>query len=1005
MADRFVSVIAPDGQEGEIPEAALDGALQAGFQLAGGGGPAPAAAAPQPERMVPVIAPDGQEGELPESQLERALNAGFKTPAQAAQERDYGDLGSQIAAGAEGVGQGVFLGAKTPVAALEALGATIGNRLFEQTDAGQERERIPYGAELDRAQRDVALREEYNPVTSGVGEGLGVVGATIATGGGSLGAQGAVRTGLTVASPTAALARGGAALAEQAMARIAPSALRGLARPAVGLLTQGAVEGAAYAAAKEVDDAIATGDYEGLAEKALSSAAKGAVLGAGTSLAGGAFFGAVERGVRATGRLVPAMRELAGESAYKAAVGRTSKKAIEAAERHGGAEAVGQTLLDEGIPLTASADEIHAAVSARADEVGQELATLRGEIDDLSGGKGMSRSKLWDRISRSVIAPLRASPINRDLGDRLANWLAPLKDKLTAHVSKPIAMSGPSRIGALRETLTSSKATLAELQAKLGSASPTELDAIEAVTKRLGEHGDQIAALEAKASKLSGAARSKVEAKLGKLREAMEDVTSPIEGRVADAVAARGELRALEERAASLKGASRKAIEAKVEAARAKLQTITGSVSGGARKAVAAKVEKLQTTIGEVEALLERDVAADTAARAGVRDANDRISFDQIHGLRRELDQRINWEQYAPDVALQARRDVRNAIEDFWIESADEVAQQAGQLGYAEKLRGLKTRYARLALARDQAEQAVITQLANRSTSLTDTIAGAAAGGAAGDPITGFLASQLHKYVRERGRGYVAVGLNRAANYLDRRLADQAMTAAAQTQQRLNQASLLKGLLSSAATPKAARAALTFEEVNQALAQYEPGSDEELELAQAAQHIAEDSPELAQALVAQRARQAAFIRSKSGPPPIQTPFGLRRLRDDVTNEKLARYIEAVRDPIAAAERLADGDVRPEDVEALEATAPKLLDELRRKAAITMSTADDPGYDARLRLGLALGIEADPSLAAENVAFYQQLAQTSPAAQSAPGRVSSFKTHGDALETKAQRVAQ
>lgn len=993
MAERFVPVVAPDGEAGEIPESQLEAALASGFQVA----QEPAAMQPS-EQFVQVVAPDGELGDIPLGQLERALASGFRTPDDVALEREYGDLGSQVVAGFEGVAKGLSLGARTPIAAVEALGATIGDRVFEAShpDAG----RVPYEQRFDEAQREVALRQEFNPVTSGAGEVVGVVAPALASGGLSL-------------APSGAVAGAGAALAGRVTARIAPSALRGLARPAAGLLTQGAVEGAAYAAAREVDDAVLLGDYEGLAERALGSGFEGLLYGALGSAAGGGLVAggraAVTGAARAAGRIVPSMRKLAGDSAYKAAVGRTSKTAIQAAERHGGAEAVGQTLLDEGIPLTGAADEIYAAVEARANEVGHELASLRNQVDELSGGKGMSKTALWDRVSRSVIAPLRANPINRDLGDQMARWLRPLKDTLTRHATKPVPLAGPSRVGALRESLAASKGALSELQTKLGAATPQELDAIEAATRTLYEQGDQIAALESRMEGLHGAARAGVERKLTRLRESFAELAEPLEGRVGDAIAARGEVRALEARLEGLRGAPRKALEAKLEQARTRLQGITGTVAGGARKSVQRKLGQVQTQVVEIEELLARDLAADEAQRAAVRAADDRITFERLHELRRAVDERIGWHRFAPDVALEARKNLRNTIEDFWIESAEDVAAKAGDLGYGERLRSLKQRYARLALARDQAEQSVITQLANRSTSLSDTIAGAAAGGAAGDPITGFLASQLHKLVRERGRGYVAVGLNRLANAIEGRLSDNVMTVAAQAQRRVNTASTLKGLLLGVDAPKAARTVLTFEQVDAALAAFEPGSDERNALEQLAAHVAEDSPELAAALRAQVDRVSAFILSKA-PPAVDTPFGRRVLRDVATNRKLARYIDAASNPVGALERLAAGEVLAEDVEALQKVAPALLEDLQRKADATLFSADEPSREKRARLAFALGFGMEPSQTGAGIAFYQQLAAAGSQAQQEqntrpPARATSFKTHGDAYETKAQRLAQ
>jgi hypothetical protein len=308
----------------------------------------------------------------------------------AVDEATYGD--SELRAGVEGAARGLTLGASDYV-----IGAIGG----------------------DEAKRDLAKRQQYNPVSAGIGEGVGIVGGALLTGG----AAGAL-------APAAQLARAGRAAEGLAGGLRAVQALEAggtLARAGAGAIrlgTQGALEGALYGAAKAVDD-----DYLHDHEITAERVALGAGLGALTGGAFGAGAGVLGTLGKAGIDSLPSLDRIMGDRAAKAVVGRTNKRAVEAMERLGGPEAFGQAMLDEGIVTARSTmDDIAAAASAKREEVGQTIRQLVGQIDD--SGVRPDTLEIARRIQDEVIDPLKSSPITREIGNNVEAKLSPTMAEL-----------------------------------------------------------------------------------------------------------------------------------------------------------------------------------------------------------------------------------------------------------------------------------------------------------------------------------------------------------------------------------------------------------------------------------------------------------------------------------------------------------------------------------------------------------------------------------------------
>lgn len=268
-------------------------------------------------------------------------------------EKKYGGLGGTVAAGAEGAARGLTLGLSDP-AAIAAARALGGEESAEKvrTHLREEKEAHPYlstGAEIAGAAAPVLL--------SG-GAGAAAEGAEAVEGGSALvrGIRAAGGLPRAVAGLGRGLERGAATMlgegAEGFAARIAQRAIpMGIA---------GAGEGAAYGVGGAIsEDALNGGDHELTAEQLLAAAGHGAVFGglvggglgaASEVVASGARAAAERAGLALSERegVQGLLREHAEKQAWRSlSPGKAFTEQAEA--RAGGAQAVGRTLLDEGV--------------------------------------------------------------------------------------------------------------------------------------------------------------------------------------------------------------------------------------------------------------------------------------------------------------------------------------------------------------------------------------------------------------------------------------------------------------------------------------------------------------------------------------------------------------------------------------------------------------------------------------------------------------------------------
>jgi len=812
-----------------------------------GSAPEPAV---DPDR-VRMFAPDGSAVTVPKLDMQRALDEGYQTAEQqhqAALEAEYGGAGGAALAGAMGGLRGLSLGLSDAASAAltgaltpEAPQLTPEARArAEQMGLAVPEDKGSFLTGYEAAREYQRGLQEAHPTASLTGE----LGGALLGGGAGLVRGTAGR--MLSATPAALATRAAVASSEAAAARLGGGVMGRIGATALGSAVEGGIAGAAVQVADAVPE-FATDPAEA-AEHLLAGAGEGALLGAaigGGLMASGELARAAGRGALSLtdsmmGSLMPStdtLRQLAGESAYKAAVGRTSKAAMKFADRHGGAAAVGKTLLDEGVPLAGSAEEILEATSRKADEVGAALGAKVKEIDAL-GGIPVSRAEVMQRIDDEVLAPLRGNVFGQDI-------LA--------------------------------------------------------------------------------------------------------------------------------------AVERKIEPFR-------GAMSAGERPVMVR--------------------GADGATRAVNRDA---ISFEELHAMRRDLDQTLRYESAGPPTpTTQVMRDVRTVLEDSWLEAAERSAQSVGVDGFADSVRGLKRKYAHLRLAADQAEEAVQTQLANRSLSLTDNIWGAGAAGAltAGGGLFGLAAGAgtavAHKMVRERGRGIAAIAFNQMADLAERKTSLVALSASGQQRlARTAQALVERTGRAAYAAEGAAISKFSERDLQEAIAEAQeledPSSETSAHLHNTAQQLDMVNPGMGQAYAQTVVRRSQMIRGMLPTKPLSTAvFSPQRQLDPTTERKVHRAIAASHEPQKALERVAAGNHSPEDLRAVKTVYPAMWKRFQQSVLEQFRAMQrPPSHETRLRIAYATGLNLDPTVEPGAIQMLQRVAQSPDQQQQAEAK----------QDASAQAVAQ
>jgi len=132
----------------------------------------------------------------------------------------------------------------------------------------------------------------------------------------------------------------------------------------------------------------------------------------------------------------------------------------------------------------------------------------------------------------------------------------------------------------------------------------------------------------------------------------------------------------------------------------------------------------------------------------------------------------------------------------------------------------------------------------------------------------------------------------------------------------------------------------------------------------------------ADALTATTVKGVYFLSSKLPPANNQIdPLGVTKAfgwkASPLQMQKWLRYAKAVKDPLSVVDGLSDGTLTPEGVEVLQQVYPALYNDVRTKVmAQIQAKPREYSKQERIRLGLLLGLETDPSLRKASVAASQ-----------------------------------
>lgn len=390
----------------------------------------------------------------------------------------------------------------------------------------------------------------------------------------------------------------------------------------------------------------------------------------------------------------------------------------------------------------------------------------------------------------------------------------------------------------------------------------------------------------------------------------------------------------------------------------------------------------------------KRVKGVDSGLMGGRQAADDTISLQDLHALRRRFDQRpdLKWSSNGPapvDITTDAMRDVRRTIEDAFEKASDEAAKVKGVTDFAARLKQAKREYSHLAVASDVSEQGAFARAANNRMGLNDVLAGVA--GAASLGPAGALASVASKYVRDRSEGMIATTLYKLARGGVAK--EKALEGAVQK------------TLQSLALP-ATRAAVPASNVlhmppkiptpqlqqmvAQARALQNPDSPESQQLDAMTLQLASESPEFAQAMRDKVLQKAGFIVQKLGPstdpadPLHMQPAGM----DRVSKSRADRFIQAANDPAAALDRLASGHGSAEDFAVVREITPSIHRAyVERVIAGIQSGKLKPTQQQAQRLHYALGAPISRETTPAYIAYFQKLAAPAqpPPEEPAPGQ--------------------
>lgn len=410
------------------------------------------------------------------------------------------------------------------------------------------------------------------------------------------------------------------------------------------------------------------------------------------------------------------------------------------------------------------------------------------------------------------------------------------------------------------------------------------------------------------------------------------------------------------------------------------------------RSEVLAELEKRAENDADIKPLVDR-------ARSWIEnfESGGRQNVVGLNNARKEIDGSIKWPVGMPDIEAKwnnVKMDIRSTLNDVVFDKLEQVGKAAGK-DIVSELRSLKRDYGVLATVDTGVQKNIGRELANRGTSLTDTIAstagatiGTAVGGIAGGLAGSVAGAAVNNFGRRFGPGLVVGGITQLQNR-GILLTEQAMGAAARQLDRVP--SIVERLAGPAAAQSVTRlrvAAAPIAETTptRVFAEYlghsaGSASEQAAEVAQKiasvtsdpqrlkdhvdalAKDYADDAPNVASALRAQSTAAVRYLQSVAPPPPPFSPLGGKQkvAYSDAQLRSFARKLEAVHDPWTVLARLENGTLTKDHIEALRTVYPSLYQEVVQRSIAHATQQSTMPYAAQLRLQQLTGAPLVPSV--------------------------------------------
>jgi hypothetical protein len=420
---------------------------------------------------------------------------------------------------------------------------------------------------------------------------------------------------------------------------------------------------------------------------------------------------------------------------------------------------------------------------------------------------------------------------------------------------------------------------------------------------------------------------------------------------------------------------------------------------------------KLEAEIAPIrDAIAPRDVPA-VKRTPGER---SRVEFTEKPGqeftfsdwwkLRQQFDQTLNWAKRSGDPATDNLRKLRqqldSGLDDAIARHTDEQAKklavdgdnageamQVGDLGL--KWKQAKEDYGDFVSLKEAAEEQATRAEKNRWISPSDygvggaggNVLGLAAGIATGNvgigALTGMAAgaagSVVHKFIRERGAGWLAKAADSIAHF------DARTTRAARVLAGLEHALTPSRLVTRGAI-KRKQSKDRQERFKDALDHVQKFTRDPAYAAAETEKViaplAREQPEVASKMAARYQGDMAYLAAKAPKPsgpgakswqPLKSPTFYGR----ADKESFVKIVEALADPAAAMEDIADGELDLDVIEALKERRPQAFADLRQKVmTYAAELEDEMPYTRRVFLSMAFDYEGDPSLSPDTIAAIQ-----------------------------------